>query len=97
MFYGWAEKNTLPEIPSNEKGRRNKLNGMISVDVSTGKEYLKLKEKSKTFICFRVFHTIPSFFFGKSIKIYLTVKVILFILYLRVYIYLKIVNKYGNY
>ena len=48
MFYGWAEKNTRPEIPSNEKGRRNKLNGMISVDVSTGKEYLKLKEKSKT-------------------------------------------------
>lgn len=48
IFYGWAEKNTRPEIPSNEKGRRNKLNGMIAVDVFTGKEYLKLKEKSKT-------------------------------------------------
>ena len=48
MFYGWAEKNTRPEIPSNEKGRRNKLNGMISVDAFTGEEYLKLKEKSKT-------------------------------------------------
>lgn len=48
IFYGWAEKNTCPEIPSNEKRRRNKLNGMIAVDASTGKEYLKLKEKSKT-------------------------------------------------
>ena len=52
IFYGWAPKNTRPEIPSNEKGRRNKLNGMISVDAFTGKEYLELKEKSKTFICF---------------------------------------------
>ena len=48
IFYGWAEKNTRPEVPSNEKGRRNKLNGMISVDAFTGLEYLKLKEKSKT-------------------------------------------------
>lgn len=48
IFYGWAEKNTRPEIPSNEKKRRNKLNGMIAVDAFTGKEYLKLKEKSKT-------------------------------------------------
>ena len=48
IFYGWAQKNTRPEIPSNEKGRRNKLNGMIAVDISTGKEYLKLKEKSNT-------------------------------------------------
>jgi DDE superfamily endonuclease len=48
MFYGWAEKNTRPQIPSNEKGRRNKLNGMIAVDAITGEEYLKLREKSKT-------------------------------------------------
>ena len=48
IFYGWAEKNTRPEVPSNEKGRRNKLNGMISVDANTCLEYLKLKEKSKT-------------------------------------------------
>ena len=48
IFYGWAEKNTGPEVFSNEKGRRNKLNGMISVDVNTCLEYLKLKEKSKT-------------------------------------------------
>ena len=43
IFYGWAEKNTRPEVPSNEKGRRNKLNGMISVDANTCLEYLKLK------------------------------------------------------
>lgn len=48
MFYGWAEKNTRPQIPSNEKKRRNKLNGMLAVDAVTGEEYLKLKEKSKT-------------------------------------------------
>ena len=47
IFYGWAEKNTGPEVLSNEKGRRNKLNGMISVDANTCLEYLKLKEKSK--------------------------------------------------
>ena len=41
IFYGWAEKNTRPQIPSNEKGRRNKLNGMIAVDAVTGEEYLK--------------------------------------------------------
>ena len=43
IFYGWAEKNTAPEVPSNEKGRRNKLNGMISVDAFRAQEYLKLK------------------------------------------------------
>lgn len=48
MFYGWAEKNTRPQIPSNEKKRRNKLNGMLAVDAVTGEEYFKLKEKSKT-------------------------------------------------
>lgn len=48
MFYGWAEKNSCPQIPSNEKKRRNKLNGMLAVDVVTGEEYFKLKEKSKT-------------------------------------------------
>lgn len=46
MFYGWAEKNTRPQIPSNEKKRTNKLNGMLAVDAVTGEEYFKLKEKS---------------------------------------------------
>ena len=43
IFCGWAEKNTAPEVPSNEKGHRNKLNGMISVDAFRAQEYLKLK------------------------------------------------------
>ena len=42
------KKNTAPEVPSNEKGGKNKLNGMISVDAFTAQEYLKFKEKSKT-------------------------------------------------
>ncbi len=48
IFYAWAEKNTRPQVPSNERGRRNKLNGMLAVDAITGEEYLQLKEKSKT-------------------------------------------------
>ncbi len=48
IFYDWAEKNTRPQIKSNERGRRNKLNGMLCVDAMTGEEYLRLKDKSKT-------------------------------------------------
>lgn len=48
IFYAWAEKNTRPQVPSNERGRRQKLNGMICVDAVTGEEYLRLKEHSKT-------------------------------------------------
>lgn len=48
IFYGWAERNTRPQVTSNEKGRRNKLNGMLAVDALTGEEYLELKSKSKT-------------------------------------------------
>lgn len=51
IFYGWAEKNTRPQVPSNERGRRNKLNGMLAVDAVTGEEYLKLKEKSRVRRC----------------------------------------------
>jgi len=38
-----GRKNTAPEVPSNEKECRNKLNGMISVDAFRAQEYLKLK------------------------------------------------------
>jgi hypothetical protein len=34
-------------VPSNER-RRNKVNGLLAVDVETGEEYLKLKERAKT-------------------------------------------------
>ena len=48
FFTDGQKKIHAPEVPSSEKGRRNKLNGMISVDANTCLEYLKLKEKSKT-------------------------------------------------
>lgn len=48
LFYGWAEKNTRPKIKSNEKRKRHKVNGLISVDALTGEEYLQLKANSKS-------------------------------------------------
>jgi hypothetical protein len=47
LFYAWAEKNSRPQIPSNER-RRNKVNGLFAVDAITGEEYLRLKERAKT-------------------------------------------------
>ena len=38
-YYAWAEKNSRPQVPSDERKRRNKLNGMLAVDVVTGEEY----------------------------------------------------------
>ena len=48
LCYAWAERNSKPEVPSNEKRKRNKVNGMISVDAITGEIYLQLNLKSKT-------------------------------------------------
>ena len=48
LYYAWAERNSKPEIPSNEKRRRNKVNGMLLVDALTGEIYLQLQPKSKT-------------------------------------------------
>jgi len=48
LDYAWAEKNSKPEVPSNEKRKRNKVNGMISVDAVSGEIYLQLKPKSKS-------------------------------------------------
>ena len=48
LYYAWAERNSNPEVPSNEKRKRNKVNGMISVDAVTGEIYLQLTPKSKT-------------------------------------------------
>ena len=47
LFYGWAEVNTRPEVPSNEKRKRNRVNGFLSVDAITGKEYLLLSPHAK--------------------------------------------------
>jgi len=48
LYYAWGEKNSKPQIPSNEKRKRNKVNGMISVDAVSGEIYLQLKPKSKS-------------------------------------------------
>jgi transposase len=48
LFYGWGEVNSRPNIPSDEKRKRNKTNGFLSVDAVTGKEYLILHPDSKS-------------------------------------------------
>ncbi|MEG4943096.1 transposase [Microcoleus sp. F4-D5] len=47
LFYAWAQKNSRLQIPSNER-KRNKFNGLMSVDAITGEEYLKLTQRAKT-------------------------------------------------
>lgn len=47
MFYGWAERNTRPEVPSDER-KRQKLNGLLCVDAHSGEEYLRLSSEAKT-------------------------------------------------
>lgn len=48
MFYGWAERNTRPQVKSDERRKRNKLNGMLCVDAVSGKEFFRLSPGSKT-------------------------------------------------
>jgi len=47
-FYGWARVNTKFKVPSNEKKKRERLNGLLSVDAQSGQEYIKLIPKAKT-------------------------------------------------
>jgi transposase len=47
-FYGWARVNTKFKVPSNEKKKRERLNGLLSVDADTGQEHIKLTPKAKT-------------------------------------------------
>lgn len=46
-LYGWAERNTRPSVPSNER-QRHKLNGLLCVDALSGEECLRLSDKAKT-------------------------------------------------
>ena len=48
LYYAWAERNTKPEVSSNEKRKRNKVNGMLAVDAVSGEVYLQLQPCSKT-------------------------------------------------
>ena len=48
LYYAWAERNTKPAVASNEKRKRNKVNGMLAVDAVSGEIYLQLQPNSKT-------------------------------------------------
>ena len=45
--YAWAEKNTAPALPSNEKARE-KLNGFLAVDLGTGRTTVDFQPEAKT-------------------------------------------------
>ena len=47
-YYGWAERNTRPEVPSDEKKKREKLNGLLAVDAVSGEEFLRLSTVART-------------------------------------------------
>jgi DDE superfamily endonuclease len=47
LYYAWAEKNSKPQVPSNEKRKRNKVNGLLAVDAVSGEVYLQLHPNSK--------------------------------------------------
>jgi transposase len=47
-YYGWAEKNSRPEVPSDEKKKREKLNGRVAVDAVSGEEFLRLSPVART-------------------------------------------------
>jgi DDE superfamily endonuclease len=47
-YYGWAEKNTRPQVPSDESKKREKLNGLLAVDAVSGEEFLRLVPIAKT-------------------------------------------------
>jgi transposase len=46
-FYGWARVNTRFKAPSNEKKKRERLNGLLAVDAQTGQEYIQLTPSAK--------------------------------------------------
>jgi hypothetical protein len=45
--YSWAMRNTRPQVKSNE-AKREKINGLLAIDLITAKEYLKLEPVAKT-------------------------------------------------
>ena len=47
-FYGWARVNTRFKVASNEKKKRERLNGLLAVDAQTGQEYIQLTPTAKT-------------------------------------------------
>lgn len=46
LFYGWGKKRQALKIPSQE-GSYKKTNGLISIDATSGKEYVEMMPSSK--------------------------------------------------
>jgi hypothetical protein len=46
LFYGWAERNTRPQVPSDESVR-HKLNGLLCIDAFSGEEFLRLSTQAR--------------------------------------------------
>ena len=40
---GGPERNTRPQVKSDERRKRHKLNGMLCVDAISGKEFFSIK------------------------------------------------------
>jgi len=47
-FYGWGEKNTTPTIPSDEKRKRNRVNGFVGVNNDTGETHVETSPKGNS-------------------------------------------------
>jgi hypothetical protein len=47
-YYGWAERNSRPEVPSDEQKKQEKLNGLLAVDAVSGEEFLRLSPVART-------------------------------------------------
>ena len=60
IFYGWAPVNTKFTVPSNEKRKRERLNGLLAVDALTGEEYIKLNPEAKS-------EDIAAYFYGLAV------------------------------
>jgi hypothetical protein len=48
IFYGWAPVNTKFQVPSDERKKRARLNGLLAVDAINGREYIQLSKEAKT-------------------------------------------------
>ncbi len=46
-YYGWAKRNTRPQVKSNEASRK-RLNGLLAIDVESGEEYLWLSSHAQS-------------------------------------------------
>jgi len=47
-FYGWGEKNSTPTISSDEKRKRERINGFVGVDNDTGETFFESSPKGNS-------------------------------------------------